>query len=203
MECSSLPTHSPEHQPRTKRFTEANIRQIINLVERGTNPAEIAQIVGVTLGTLKTTCSKLRISLRQPRFDNGVKLLRRTDRKSSTPTPEVAPLNACVLPSVNHNPVEQKPAGAPLIGTEPTTTGSNCGRMAMISIVMQYKGQTQTAELSLSHELIAHLAIEAEFRGVSLVNLVAQTIESVVERDHFDFLLGQIPQIDQCKGLRH
>jgi len=83
------------------------------------------------------------------------------------------------------------------------TRPSNCGRTAMMSIVMQYKGQTQTAELPLGHELIAYLAIEAEFRGMSLVQLIAQTVESVVEKDHFDFLLGQIPQAKQFQGLHH
>src|ERR1700686_3476974 len=62
-------------QRRTK-FTPLNIRQIINLVERGTSPAQIAEIIGVTLGTLKTTCSKLHISLRRPSYDTGTGLLR-------------------------------------------------------------------------------------------------------------------------------
>jgi hypothetical protein len=74
MESSQL-RHPVEHQRRTK-FTPERIRQIINLVERGTSPDEIAEIVGVTPGTLKTTCSKLHISLRRPRYDTGTGLLR-------------------------------------------------------------------------------------------------------------------------------
>ena len=46
MDCSSLAAQSTERQARTKKFTEANIRQIINLVERGTMPAEIAGVIG-------------------------------------------------------------------------------------------------------------------------------------------------------------
>jgi hypothetical protein len=75
MESSQTKTHSSVDQRQTK-FTPLNIQQIINLVERGTSPAQIAEIIGVTPGTLKTTCSKLQISLRRPFFDTGTGLLR-------------------------------------------------------------------------------------------------------------------------------
>jgi DNA-binding NarL/FixJ family response regulator len=67
------------------KFTPENIRQISNLVERGKNADEIAQIIGVTPGTLKATCSRLSISLRRPQFDVGTGLLRqRPDPPHST-----------------------------------------------------------------------------------------------------------------------
>jgi hypothetical protein len=53
------------------------MRQITNLVERGKSREEIAEIIGVTTGTLQVTCSKLGISLRQPRFNTGTGMLRR------------------------------------------------------------------------------------------------------------------------------
>jgi hypothetical protein len=83
MESSPPRSHHSEHQRRTK-FTPERIRQITNLVERGTTPAEIAEIVGVTLGTLKTTCSKLHISLRRPSFDTGTGLLRLRRRRGGS-----------------------------------------------------------------------------------------------------------------------
>src|SRR5215831_16608623 len=64
---------------RTK-FTPENVRQIINLVERGKSKGEIADIIGVTTGTLQVTCSKLGISLRRPRFDIGTAMLPRRRR---------------------------------------------------------------------------------------------------------------------------
>ena len=74
-----------EPLPREKqsKFTPTNIRQIINLVERGKSREEIAEIIGVTPGTLAVTCSRLKISLRQPRFDLGTSVLRR--RRSQVP----------------------------------------------------------------------------------------------------------------------
>lgn len=60
---------------RPTKFTPERIQQICNLVERGRTREEIAEIIGVTTGTLQVTCSKLGISLRRPRFDIGTGLL--------------------------------------------------------------------------------------------------------------------------------
>ena len=53
---------------RTMKFTPERLEQIKNLVERGKKREEIAEIIGVTLGSLQVTCSRLGISLRPPRF---------------------------------------------------------------------------------------------------------------------------------------
>jgi hypothetical protein len=66
-----------DYHTRQTRFTPENIRQITNLVERGKTKEEIAEVIGATVGTLQVTCSKLGISLRQPRFDIGTGMLRR------------------------------------------------------------------------------------------------------------------------------
>src|SRR5262245_44151667 len=62
---------------RPTKFTPERMQQITNLVERGKRRDEIAEIIGVTPGTLQATCSKLGISLRPPRFDTGIRALRR------------------------------------------------------------------------------------------------------------------------------
>jgi hypothetical protein len=58
-------------QQRPRKFTPERIQQIKDLVARGETCKQIAAIIGVTVGTLKVTCSRLGISLRRPR----VKLL--------------------------------------------------------------------------------------------------------------------------------
>ena len=63
--------HGTQDRSRRTKFTPENVRQIINLVERGKSKGEIADIIGVTTGTLQVTCSKLGISLRRPHFDTG------------------------------------------------------------------------------------------------------------------------------------
>src|SRR2546430_14765811 len=62
---------------RQLKFTPERIQQIKNLVERGKSGGEIAELVGVTVGSLRVTCSRLGISLRQPRFKTGTGPLRR------------------------------------------------------------------------------------------------------------------------------
>jgi hypothetical protein len=66
-------TSRPEAKARRRgsRFTSERIRQITDLVARGETCERIAAIIGVSVGTLKVTCSRLGISLRRPR----VKLL--------------------------------------------------------------------------------------------------------------------------------
>src|SRR6516164_11849347 len=86
---------------RQTKFTPERIQQIKNLVERGKSREEIAELIGVTLGSLQVTCSRLGISLRRVVFNNGMGLLRRdgphSDNRTSTYTASrrggVSPIN--------------------------------------------------------------------------------------------------------------
>src|SRR5258708_23529143 len=73
---------------RQTKFTPERIQQIRNLLEQGKSREEIAELIGVTLGSLQVTCSRLGISLRRPsRPYNGVRLLpRRNPRPRNTGT---------------------------------------------------------------------------------------------------------------------
>jgi hypothetical protein len=48
------------------KFTPERLQQIRNLVERGMSREQIAETIGVTLGSLEVTCSRMGISLRRP-----------------------------------------------------------------------------------------------------------------------------------------
>ena len=93
MEGNLVPRCSTSAVPRGRqtKFTPERISQIVNLVERGKSREEIAELVGVTVGTLQVTCSKFGISLRRPRFNTGTGYLRPSKVCSSngTPAPEV------------------------------------------------------------------------------------------------------------------
>src|SRR5262245_9563414 len=58
------------------KFTPERIQQIKNLVERGKGREEIAELIGVTVGSLQVTCSRFGISLRRPTLNNGIFSLR-------------------------------------------------------------------------------------------------------------------------------
>jgi len=73
-----------------RKFTPERIQQIKDLVARGETREQIAAIIGVTVGSLQVTCSRLGISLRRPR----VKLL--------PPKPAIAPARtACAARDVS------------------------------------------------------------------------------------------------------
>ena len=56
---------------RRRKLTPERIQQIKNFVQSGISCEDIAAAVGVTVGTLKVSCSRLGISLRRPRTANG------------------------------------------------------------------------------------------------------------------------------------
>ena len=55
-------------QRRYRKFTPQRIQQIQDLVARGETCEQIAATIGVTVGSLKVTCSRLGISLRRPKL---------------------------------------------------------------------------------------------------------------------------------------
>ena len=195
-ESSQLKNASPAHQRQT-RFTPENIRQISNLVERGTDPDQIAEIIGVTPGTLKTTCSKLQISLRRPSYDTGTGLLRHRRRPRSNGASSVHSLNGQIHADAPNEPnstgreIQPMEHGPTEMAQDKPTPSHQ--PFATAAIAIRYKGDELTAELRLTHEIIGQFAIEAEFRGMKLAELIARTIESVAMKDQFDIVLGKRP----------
>ena len=79
---------------RPSKFTPERVQQIKDLVARGTSCEEIATLIGVTVGTLKVTCSRLGISLRKPRSRTGLVPLRAATRVP--PSGNTARFSFCV-----------------------------------------------------------------------------------------------------------
>jgi hypothetical protein len=79
---------------RPSKFTPDRVQQIKDLVARGTSCEEIATLIGVTVGTLKVTCSRLGISLRKPRSRTGLVPLRAATRVP--PSANIARFSVCV-----------------------------------------------------------------------------------------------------------
>jgi hypothetical protein len=67
------------------KFTPERMEQIKNLVERGISREQIAETIGVTLGSLQVTCSRMGISLRRPK-----PTLAAPARRLHKPTPTAA-----------------------------------------------------------------------------------------------------------------
>ena len=157
---------------RPTKFTPERLQQIRNLVERGESREQIAETLDVTVGSLQVTCSRLGISLRRPKVDNGVRLLRQLNSISRKKTITM------------HNPTDHN--GSAL--SQPTEQQSGSPSVA---IKFQYKGTERTTELPLNLDMIGRLAWEAEFRNMSIAELIGELIMSMVKKDLFPQVFGK------------
>jgi hypothetical protein len=154
---------------RSIKFTPEKLQQIRNLVERGKSRDEIADILDVTIGSLQVTCSKMGISLRRPKIDNGVCLLRKR-----TPPCE----------NTSHHPSDHD-GRVPLQATEEQSQGNS----ASFAIRFRYRGMERTDELSLTPHAIRQLALEAALRDVRIGELIADIITAMVNKGLFPLVL--------------
>jgi hypothetical protein len=74
-------------QRRPSKFTPERVQQIKDLLTRGESCEQIAASIGVTVGTLKVTCSRMGVSLRRPR---AVSVRQRVKLLSPRTTPGIA-----------------------------------------------------------------------------------------------------------------
>ena len=205
---------------RQSKFTPDKIRQIINLVERGKSREEIAEMVGVTVGTLQVTCSKLGISLRRPVFDTATGLLRRYQRPASAPhtatTVAVDAQNAVngiqslpvpadagvqniaaeANPTVS-SPEAKSPQQAPVVATNGVSSQTEGANFA---IEMRYKGEVRRTELPFDEDMVRKLALEAEFRDMRLGELLSGLMLAVMKKNLLELALE--PQTDRKAALR-
>ena len=169
---------------RQTKFTPERIQQIRNLVERGKSREEIAELIGVTLGSLQVTCSRLGVSLRRPIFNTGTGLLRRGAN------------NGVILQLTKERP-EQNSQSAPVEQAQtPTPHQERAKRMnevgsANFAIRMRYKGEERTTELPLTHDMIGQLAFEAELRNMRIGELIGELMVAMLKKDLFQAVLAQ------------
>jgi hypothetical protein len=174
---ASIPEPKVVDVPRGRptKFTPERIEQIRGLVATGMSREEIAAMLGVTVGSLQVTCSKLGISLRRPRLHPNL----------------TAPLN---LPS--H---EVPDTGGPI--SSPTKVNpvrfifeqvdEQQGDDASLALKIHYRGLEQDVPLRLSNEVIAALALEAQLRGMSLGELAGAIVAGAVTSGLSGFLAGE------------
>ena len=176
------------------KFTPERLQQIRNLVERGKSREEIAGLIGVTVGSLQVTCSRLGVSLRRPIFDTGTGLLRRGEPRSnngmhnpshtgdvpSQPTKEQQNSQGAVAQAQGATPHQER-------------ARTNEAGAANFAIKMQYRSEERTAELPLTQDMIRQLAFEAQFRDMSIGELVGELINAMMKKDLFQHVLEQKP----------
>src|SRR5262249_40374406 len=183
-------TTEPPTRGRKIKFTPERIQQVRNLVERGKSREEIAELIGVTVGSLQVTCSRLGISLRRVVFDNGMGLLRRGGPHSHTGTSTYTPSRGggAPLPPINEQPQQNSQSG-PAEQRHEERAINNEVDVANLALRMQYRGNERTTELLLAQDVIWRLAFEAQFRDMSIGELIGELIIVIMKKDLFQHVL--------------
>jgi hypothetical protein len=190
MQSAELATQLPTHR-RPIKFTPERIQQIRNLIERGKSREEIAELIGVTVGSLQVTCSRLGISLRRVVFDNGMGLLRQDRPHNGTST--YSRRGGVPLPPVSGQPQQNSqsgPAGQPE-ATTPHVERARADEMglATLALMMKYRSHERTSELPLTQDMTTQLAFEAHFRNMNVGELVGELLLAIMKRDIFQQVL--------------
>jgi Helix-turn-helix domain of resolvase len=192
---------------RQKKFTPERIQQIKKLVEQGTSREKIAELIGVTVGSLQVTCSRLGISLRRPKSDTGARLLRREEAPHSRGIAGDDPSSGDMpLPLTKKQPEESSQPG--LLEQAQTSTASqehakrgNEGTPVNFAIWMQYRGQQRTTELALTQQTVRQLAFEAEFRNMRIGEFVGEVIVAMLRKNLLQAVLKQKePRANSSRG---
>ena len=182
------------------KFTPERIQQIKNLVERGKSREEIAELIGVTVGSLQVTCSRLGISLRRPTFNTGAGSLRREEPRFKVSTPGSSGSDSALLQLTTERlerharpgPAEQAPRPCQSQDVAPWqewVKRANEAGAASFAIRMQYRGQERTTELPLTQDMIRQLAFEAAFRNVTIGGLIGELIAALLNKDFLQTVL--------------
>jgi hypothetical protein len=172
---SDAPGTSPH---RATKFTPENIRQITNLVDRGRSVEEIAEIIGVTPGTLRVTCSRLHISLRR-------QFTRTPMRRGQRSAPRQRSAGQLGNDGSGKS-LEVKPMAKIAVSARE----DNVRPAVMFTLVASFGGREIKTEVPVTLDAVGRLAIEAETRGLKMGELLAELFRSAVQEDVFGVVLN-------------
>ena len=144
------------------KFTPQVIEKIKELVAQGIKRDEVAKRVGVTVGSLQVTCSRLGISLRTngPRHRGGGAIL----------TPR----------SVGVAHVREKEVSQPAARAAP---------VAQFAITMRRRGEEKTSDFPLPSPAIEVLVLEAMLRDLDIAELIGQVLVAAINKDMIQKIL--------------
>jgi hypothetical protein len=147
------------HPARGRRikFTPQVIEQIKESVAAGISRDDIANRIGVTVGSLQVTCSRLSISLRRVILSNGS---HHAPDVTGRTTP--APMR------------EQK---------EVSQLAARAAPVAQFAITMRRHGEEKTTDIPLPSAAIELLALEAMSRDLDIAGLVSQVLVAAINQD--------------------
>src|SRR5215471_14947103 len=155
----------PARGRRAVKFTPQAIEKIKEFVAEGISRDEIATRLGVTVGSLQVTCSRLGISLRRIILPNGSWRHTADVRGRTIPTP-------CSVGMVHVR--EQKEVSQPAASAAP---------VAKLEIMMRCHGKEKATDIPLPSPAIETLALEATSRDLDIARLVGQILVTAINKD--------------------
>ena len=155
----------PARGRRAVKFTPQAIEKIKEFVAEGISRDEIATRLGVTVGSLQVTCSRLGISLRRIILPNSSGRHTADVRGRTISTP-------CSLGIVRMQ--EPKDVSQPAARARP---------VANFALMMRHKGKETATDLPLSSPAIEVLALEAMSRDLDIAGLVGQVLVAAINKD--------------------
>jgi hypothetical protein len=159
-----MPHASPPARGRRVKFTAQVIENIKKFVAQGMSRDEIANRLGVTVGSLQVTCSRLGISLRRISLSNGSRHTADV-RRRTVPTPG--------LLGITHLR-QQKEVSHPAARVAPS---------AKFAITMRHRGKQQTSDIELPSRAIEVLALEAMSRDLDIAKLIGQVLVAAINKN--------------------
>ena len=163
---SAMTTAYLSSPPRGRRvkFTLEVIESIKKLVAQGINRHEIANRLGVTVGSLQVTCSRLGISLRRIILSNG-------SHHTLDVRGRIIPAPCSV--GVAHVREQRE-------GSQP---GTRAAPVVQFAITMRCHDKEKTFDIPLPSPAIAVLAHEATCRNLNIVDLMGQVLVAAINKD--------------------
>ena len=158
---------SPPARGRRVKFTPQAIENIQEFVAEGISRDEIANRLGVTIGSLQVTCSRLGISLRRT---NG-------SRHTADVRERTIPAPGSVGVAYAR---EQKEVSQPTARTAPS---------AKFAITMRHQGKERTSDIELPSYAIEALACEAMSRDLDIARLIGQILVAAINKDMIQKIL--------------
>jgi len=161
-------TNASSSRGRRTKFTPQAIEKIKAFVAEGISRDEIANRLGVTVGSLQVTCSRLGISLRRT---NGSSSRHTADVRGRIPAPGSV--------GIAHTR-EQKEVSQPAARTAPS---------AKFSITIRHRGKEQTSDIPLPSPAIEVLTLEAISRDLGIAELIGQVLVTAINKDMIQKIL--------------
>ena len=166
---SLMQERAPGPGRRATKFAPGNLQKIRELVLQGVPRERIAETLGVSVGSLQVTCSRLGISLRNRNAPDETGHPRR-----------VVPSRAFVShPQRQAAQMRHTPSAG-----------------VKLELILRNGDRQSATEIPMTVYDLAKVGIEASVQGVGMLELISQAVTRALADGHIGEILGDTPRSD-------